>query len=83
MKFVNIHEAKTTLSQLLADVEKGEDVVIARNGVPIARLTAFSEKPIRREPGVLRKYPEWENFSFDPDVFAPMTDVELEAEGWV
>jgi prevent-host-death family protein len=36
---VNTHEAKTTLSHLLAAVEeKGENVVICRNGKPVARL---------------------------------------------
>jgi prevent-host-death family protein len=40
MESVNIYEAKTKLSQLLARVEAGEDVVIARAGRPIARLTA-------------------------------------------
>jgi prevent-host-death family protein len=35
---VNVGEAKTNLSQLLARVEAGEDVEIARNGVPVARL---------------------------------------------
>jgi prevent-host-death family protein len=35
---VNVGEAKTDLSKLLARVEAGEDVEIARNGVPVARL---------------------------------------------
>jgi antitoxin (DNA-binding transcriptional repressor) of toxin-antitoxin stability system len=35
---VDIHQAKTQLSQLLHLVEQGEEVVIARSGVPIARL---------------------------------------------
>jgi prevent-host-death family protein len=35
---VNVGDAKTNLSQLLARVEAGEDVEIARNGVPVARL---------------------------------------------
>ncbi len=35
---VNVGEAKTNLSQLLARVEAGEDVEIARDGVPVARL---------------------------------------------
>jgi prevent-host-death family protein len=35
---VNVGQAKTNLSQLLARVEAGEDVEIARNGVPVARL---------------------------------------------
>ena len=40
MALVNIHQAKTHLSQLLLGVERGEEVVIARSGVPIARLVA-------------------------------------------
>jgi len=35
---VNVGQAKTDLSKLLARVEAGEDVEIARDGVPIARL---------------------------------------------
>jgi prevent-host-death family protein len=35
---VGVHEAKTKLSKLLALVEAGEDVVITRGGVPVARL---------------------------------------------
>ncbi len=38
MKTVNVHEAKTHLSRLLEDVEAGEEVIIARNGVPVAEL---------------------------------------------
>lgn len=38
MKTVNVHEAKTHLSRLLARVEAGEEVVIARAGRPVARL---------------------------------------------
>ena len=46
---VNIHEAKTNLSRLLSQVEKGEDIIIAKAGKPIARLTKFTEqKPKRR-----------------------------------
>lgn len=37
---VNIHEAKTHLSKLLERVENGEEIVIARNGRPIAELIA-------------------------------------------
>ena len=37
---VNVHEAKTSLSKLLAKAERGEEVVIARDGVPVARLVA-------------------------------------------
>lgn len=49
---VNVHEAKTRLSELLARVEHGEEIVIARGGTPIARLSSF-EQPTERELGFL------------------------------
>ena len=52
MKQVNIHEAKTRLSQLIADVEGGEEIVIARAGKPVAHLVkAPAERPPLRQPG--------------------------------
>jgi prevent-host-death family protein len=42
MKTVNMHEAKTRLSQLVAKVEAGEEVVIARAGKPVAKLTSVT-----------------------------------------
>ncbi len=47
MHQVSIHEAKTHLSRLLARVEAGEEIVIARAGRPIARLVAV-ERSDRR-----------------------------------
>ena len=41
---VNIHEAKTHLSRLLQRVAAGEEVTIARSGVPVARLVAVEPK---------------------------------------
>jgi len=38
MTQVGMHEAKTKLSQLVERAEAGEDIVIARNGKPVARL---------------------------------------------
>lgn len=43
MTQVSVHEAKTHLSRLLHDVECGEEVIIARNGKPIAKIV-----PLRR-----------------------------------
>lgn len=40
-KTVNVHEAKTHLSRLLSRVERGDEIVIARAGRPIARLLPF------------------------------------------
>lgn len=49
---VNVYEAKTHLSQLLDRAAAGEEIVIARNGRPVARLVALEEPaPHRREPG--------------------------------
>lgn len=42
---VNVGQAKTDLSKLLARVEAGEEVEIARDGVPVARLTAIAPSP--------------------------------------
>jgi prevent-host-death family protein len=39
---VNINEAKRQLSKLVDQAARGEDVVIARNGKPVARLTALA-----------------------------------------
>lgn len=79
---VNVHEAKTKLSALLAAVERGEQVVIARGGVPVAELVPHVARPISRTPGILSTDPAWQGWTCDPAVFAPMTDAEAEAEGW-
>jgi prevent-host-death family protein len=49
---VNIHHAKTHLSQLLVRVAGGEEIVIAKNGVPCARLVPFSTEHTPRKPGL-------------------------------
>ena len=47
---INIHAAKTRLSQLVARVEKGERIVIARNGKPVARLGPAPKASRRKLP---------------------------------
>lgn len=54
MATVNVHEAKTQLSRLLARVAGGEEIVIARAGKPVARLLPFQSKGASRTPGALR-----------------------------
>ena len=46
-----MHEAKTRLSRLLQEVEDGEEIVIARNGEPVARLVRVEPERKPREPG--------------------------------
>ena len=47
MPTINIYEAKTQLSKLVDLAAGGTDVVIARNGTPVARLTAANNKEKR------------------------------------
>lgn len=47
----NIHEAKTHLSRLLEKVEQGEEVVIMRANVPIAKLVPVAPSVVKRELG--------------------------------
>lgn len=54
MPTVNVHQAKTQLSRLLAVAAAGGEVVIARDGHPVARLVPVGTAPRRRKPGVLR-----------------------------
>ena len=44
---VGVFEAKAKLSDLLARVERGEEVVITRRGAPVARLSALTRRPSR------------------------------------
>ncbi len=53
MFVVNVHQAKTQLSQLLARVEAGEEVVIARRGEPVVRLVGCKPRS-KRQPDVLK-----------------------------
>ena len=65
MVIVNVGEAKTHLSRLLAQVEAGEDVVIARNGKPVAKLVQIRQrgKPVF---GSMKGLIELDDSFFDP-----------------
>lgn len=47
VKTIKVQEAKTRLSAILAEVERGAEVVIARGDTPVARLTAIGQVPDR------------------------------------
>ena len=75
MLTVNVHEAKTYLSRLLARVEAGEEVVIARNGEPVARLVSVREPERgKRQPGAFKGL-----IKIDDSFFDPLPDEELKA----
>jgi prevent-host-death family protein len=68
---VNIHEAKTHLSRLIEKALAGEDVVIAKAGHPLVRLTRIdAEYPVLGSAaGSIELKPGWE---------APLSDSEIE-----
>ena len=70
---VNVHQAKTQLSRLLAQVERGEEVVIARNGEPVARLVSL-RPAAKRQFGALRG-----RIRIDDRFFEPLPEEELAA----
>ena len=73
MTIVNVQEAKGQLSRLIAAAERGDDVVIARAGTPVVRLTPIGSLPPRRL-GFLAGLTVPDTF------FEPMPEEEL--RGW-
>ena len=65
MFIVNVYQAKTQLSRLLAQVEAGEDVVISRRGEPVARLVGCKPRS-KRQPDVLKGKVVIPESFFDP-----------------
>jgi prevent-host-death family protein len=82
MGMVNMLEAKTTLSKLVEAVESGaeEEIIIARNGKPAARLVPIAEPKKQLRLGLARgKYPplDYEKFqALDAEVAAMFLDEE-------
>lgn len=73
MPVVNVHQAKTHLSRLLAQVESGEEVVIARNGKPVARLVPCHPKG-KRQPDIFKG-----KIVIPDSFFDPLPEEELKA----
>jgi len=68
---VSVHAAKTHLSRLLARVEAGEVITIARRRTPVAKLVPIVPKP-KREFGAMRG-----RISIGPEFFDPLPEDEL------
>jgi len=64
---VTIHQAKTHLSRLIAAVERGEEVVIARRKKPVVRLVIEQPAEPRRTLGFLAQVPVKLEGFFDPE----------------
>jgi prevent-host-death family protein len=66
MRQINIHEAKTQLSKLIA---AGEEVIIARYGEPVAKLVPIRPPAAKRTPGSARG-----RFTVPPEFFEPLPE---------
>jgi prevent-host-death family protein len=75
MEIVTVHTAKSTLSQLLARVEAGEEIILARGREPIARLVPFQAKAAKRKFGALAGV-----INVGAEFFEPLSEQEL--AGW-
>jgi len=73
----NVHEAKTKFSQLLELVERGEEVIVARHGKPVARLVGLQEK--RNVLGIGVGDPNYRSGLSDEETFSPMNAEEADA----
>ncbi len=71
---VTMHKAKTQLSQLVADAEAGEEVIIMRDDVPAVRLVPIARKQPVRKFGALEG-----KVYVTPSFFEPLSDEELRA----
>lgn len=76
MKAVNIHEAKTHLSRLLVRAARGEEIIIAKAGKPIAKLVPVARPVTRRKLGMARG-----QIWISPDFDAPLPKELREAFG--
>ena len=54
MTTVSIRQAKTHFSKLIARVCKGEEIVLAKAGKPVAKIVPYAPAPKRRVPGSAR-----------------------------
>jgi prevent-host-death family protein len=54
MEPVSMHEAKTQFSRLVARAEQGEEIVVRRGAVPVAKIVAYHAPTTPRRPGALK-----------------------------
>jgi prevent-host-death family protein len=69
---INMHEAKSRLSELVAATERGEDVVLARNGKAVVRLVAVDDSLLPKRLGAFKG-----TFMLPADWDAPLGDSDL------
>ena len=74
MPSIDVNDLKTNLSQILSKVEASEDVVIARDGKPVARLVPYGKIQGKRRFGAMKG-----RVMVDDRFFDPLPEVELPA----
>lgn len=76
MKTINIHEAKTHLSRILARVSRGESVIIGKAGKPVAVLSPYvaSRKP-RKAGSMKGRIQIFDDFDADDDRIADLPQI--------
>jgi prevent-host-death family protein len=72
LRIVTIRQAKTDLSRLIKQVSEGEEVIIARGSMPVARLVPVAEIKEKRRPGSMKG-----KFNIGPEFFEPLPESEL------
>lgn len=72
MTTVTIHKAKTQLSKLIEQAEKGEEVIIARGKTPVARLVAYAPEQPQRGFGSMKG-----RAKIGPEFWEPLPEEEL------
>lgn len=71
---VTIRVAKATLCELVARAEAGEEIIIARDRTPVAKLVPIAAPAPKRRPGVMK-----DKIALDPSFFEPLPDDEFAA----
>lgn len=79
MKTITTHEAKTHLSRYLAEVEQGEEIMIARRKKPVAMLVQVKPVEKCRRPAVGKI--KGSRFEFPDAALAPLNESELKDWG--
>ena len=76
MPTATVHQAKTTLSKLLEQAERGEEIFIARGNKVVAKLGPVAGAPRQRRLNILQG-----KLKVGPKFFEPLPDKELDAWG--
>lgn len=71
-----IHQAKTQLSRLIEQAERGEEVIILRGKNPVARIVPVKSAPKRRKLDIMKGA-----FAVGPEFFEPLSEEDLRAWG--